>query len=167
MAANVKRSDNLEKHLTKAEKEARQAAEADFLPDRPAQLKPPKGLKAKDPAAHRYWTSIVKRMEGLGILDDLDGEVLAVYCTTLSRRDSMQDLSRAMVSQVEETTSAKDKLEMMGQIDSRMSRLNATEKQLLSYADKLGLTPESRIRMARKQAAQTGAADPNADLFGD
>ena len=79
----------------------------------------------------------------------------------------MQDLSRAMVSQVEETTSAKDKLEMMGQIDSLMSRLNATEKQLLSYADKLGLTPESRIRMARKQAAQTGAADPNADLFGD
>ena len=52
MPANVKRSENLEKHQTKAELQARQAAEAAILPDRAGSPKPPRTLN-KDPAAKR------------------------------------------------------------------------------------------------------------------
>ena len=85
MPANVKVSDNQEKHRTRAEIQARQAAEAAVMPDRPAALKVPRSLN-KDPVAQRYWKSILERMEGLSILDDLDSEMLAIYCSALSRR---------------------------------------------------------------------------------
>ena len=136
MSANAKPLENQTKHLTNAEKAARQAAEEAYLPNRKAKLKMPEAVKA-DKAAASYWRSILKRMEGTGILDDLDAEILGIYCLGLSRRDELLDLKALL----------------------------ALEKQLLAYADKLGLTPESRVRLARKRAAQeTEAIDP---LFGD
>ena len=141
MPANVKSLENQEKHLTKAEIEAREAAEAAYLPQRPARLKMPAAVK-NDKAAAAYWRSILKRMAGTGILDDLDAEILGIHCLALSRRD---------------------RLDPVGDLKA----LLALEKQVLSYADKLGLTPESRIRLARKHAAKS--ADPTQidDLFGD
>ena len=141
MPANVKSLENQEKHLTKAEIEAREAAEAAYLPQRPARLKMPAAVK-NDKAAAVYWRSILKRMAGTGILDDLDAEILGIHCLALSRRDRLDPVDD-------------------------LKALLALEKQLLSYADKLGLTPESRIRLARKHAAK--AADPTQadDLFGD
>ena len=136
MPADVKPLENQTKHLTNAEKAARQAAEEAYLPNRKAKLKMPEAVKA-DKAAASYWRSILKRMEGTGILDDLDAEILGIYCLGLSRRDELVEIKPLL----------------------------ALEKQLLAYADKLGLTPESRVRLARKRAAQeTEAIDP---LFGD
>lgn len=141
MPANVKSLENQEKHLTKAEMEARQAAEEAYLPKRKARLKMPAAVK-EDKAAAVYWRSILKRMEGTGILDDLDAEILGIHCLALSRRDRMDP-------------------------EGNMKSLLALEKQLLSYADKLGLTPESRIRLARKQAAKDAESGVTDDLFGD
>ena len=136
MSANAKPLENQTKHLTNAEKAARQAAEEAYLPNRKAKLKMPEAVKA-DKAAASFWRSILKRMEGTGILDDLDAEILGIYCLGLSRRDELKEIKPLL----------------------------ALEKQLLAYADKLGLTPESRVRLARKRAAQeTEAIDP---LFGD
>ena len=136
MSANAKPLENQTKHLTNAEKAARQAAEEAYLPNRKAKLKMPEAVKA-DKAAASYWRSILKRMEGTGILDDLDAEILGIYCLGLSRRDQLTEIKPLLTLQ----------------------------KQLLAYADKLGLTPESRVRLARKRAAQeTEAIDP---LFGD
>lgn len=141
MAAPVKALEVQAKHLTKEEIEAREAAETAYLPQRPARLKMPAVVK-DDKAAAVYWRSILKRMAGTGILDDLDAEILGIHCLALSRRD---------------------RLDPVGDLKA----LLALEKQLLSYADKLGLTPESRIRLARKHAAK--AADPTQadDLFGE
>ena len=124
MPANVKRSENLEKHQTKAELQARQAAEAAILPDRAGSPKPPRTLN-KYPAAKRYWKSILERMEGLAIL------------------------------------------ELVNKLDTILSKLQAHEKILLSFADKLGMTPEARVRLARRRAAQAVQLDPDGDLFGD
>ena len=166
MPANVKHSDNLEKHLTKEEKQARREAEAACLPDRPASLKTPRSL-SKDPAAKRYWKSILERMEGLAILDDLDGEMLAVYCAALSRRDSLNALCRELMNQVDREKDPEARLDLVGKLDGVISKLQAHEKTLLSYADKLGMTPEARVRLARKRAAQVEAPQPDDDLFGD
>lgn len=166
MPANVKHSDNLEKHLTKEEKQARREAEAAYLPDRPAKLKLPRSL-SKDPAAKRYWKSILERMEGLAILDDLDGEMLAVYCAALSRRDSLNSLCRELMDQVDREKDPEARLDLVGKLDGVISKLQAHEKTLLSYADKLGMTPEARVRLARKRAAQVEAPQPDDDLFGD
>lgn len=166
MPANVKHSDNLEKHLTKAEMRVRQEAEAAYLPDRPASLKTPRSL-SKDPAAKRYWKSILERMDGLAILDDLDGEMLAVYCAALSRRDSLNSLCRELMAQVDKEKDADARLDLVAKLDGVISKLQAHEKTLLSYADKLGMTPEARVRLARKRAAQVEAPQPDDDLFGD
>lgn len=151
MPANVKVSDNQEKHRTRAEIQARQAAEAAVMPDRPAALKVPRSLN-KDPVAQRYWKSILERMEGLAILDDLDSEMLAIYCSALSRHRAL---------------SAGNRLAMIEKLDGLMTKLQGHEKTLLSYADKLGMTPEARARLARKRATQETEKDPDADLFGD
>lgn len=129
MPANVKRSENLEKHLTKEELQARQAAEAE-------------------------------------ILDDLDGEMLAVYCSALSRRDSLNTLCRALVAEMEGAGTTSERLEVTNKLDGLMSKLQAHEKTLLSFADKLGMTPEARVRLARKRAERVEQA-PDDDLYGD
>ena len=84
MPANVKSADAMTKHMTKAEKSAREAAEKSCLPDRMKAMKMPRSLSG-DKTAQGYWRSILKRMEGLGILDELDAEMLAVYCSSLAR----------------------------------------------------------------------------------
>ena len=166
MPANVKRSDNLKKHLTKAERQARQQAEEAILPNRSAQLKPPRSLR-KDPTARLYWNTILKRMKDLTILDDLDTEMLAVYCTALSRRDALNALCRELVAQMEKEPEAEIRLELTNKLDGLMAKLQGHEKTLLIFADKLGMTPESRVRLARKRAAQAAEPDPDDDLFGD
>ena len=49
---------------------------------------------------------------------------------------------------------------MIGLSDS----LQSIEREILSYASKLGLTPESRARLA-KRIAEQDEDDPDGDLF--
>lgn len=136
------------------------------MPDRPVTLKVPKSLN-KDTAAQRYWKSILERMEGLSILDDLDSEMLAIYCSALSRREALNALCRELMAAMEKTPGAATRLEMIERLDGLMAKLQSHEKTLLSYADKMGMTPEARARLARKRAAQEAEKGPDADLFGD
>ena len=163
---NVKSNDNLSWHRTKKEIQARVEAEADFLPDRPARLPVPKSLKG-DPSAQKYWKSIVERMDGLAILDDLDAEMLAIYVSSLSRRDKLQQECRTMMDRALKTEDPEARLELLDKLDGLIGRVQSHEKTLLSYADKLGMTPEARVRLARKRAAQAAEVDPDDDLFGD
>lgn len=165
MPGNVKSADNLSKHLTRAEAEAREAAERELMPDRGLDASPPKSL-TKDTAGTRYWKTILARMEGYAILDDLDREMLAVYCGALSRRDDLQKLCRVLMTAAGKETDPQAQLELFERLDGLMGKLQAHEKTLLSYADKLGMTPEARVRLARKRAAQVEAG-PDDDLFGD
>lgn len=144
MPANVVKLENSRKHLTNAEKEARAAAEK-AVSRQTIRLTPPKYLK-EDEDAFDYWKKTVKRMRGISLLDDVDTEMLAIYCQLLSRRD-------LLVTRFAEVRS-----------DENLKNLQAQERIIVQYADKLGLTPNGRARLAKKRAEER-TVDPNADLF--
>ena len=169
MPTRPKTVDNMTKHQTKAEKAAREQAETEVLPVRKeVKLKKPKYV-TDDKTANKYWNAIIKRMEDISLLDDLDSEVLGVYCSMLSRRDAVQQLMAAAQACVDsKDKSDQDKADAMAQIDSQMIKLQSLERSILSYADKLGLTPSGRVHLARKRAARAAEVpDEEADLFGD
>lgn len=162
---------------------------------REPKLKKP-AIVSSNNRANAYWNQTIKQMEGLVLLDDLDSTVLAGYCSMLARRDQTvllvgQLMDRLGVrgavengakrrkkepdrSDQEWEDSAKadtamtpdELIEAAGKLDALTGKLQALERNILSYADKLGLTPAGRVRLAQKRA-QTIAEDPDSDLFGD
>ncbi len=167
MASAVKAVENQTKHLTKQERQAKLDAQESVMPSRDGgpDLKPPKGMKG---AAATYWKQILKRCEDVLLIDDLDREMLAVYCQMLVRRDKLNKLCEKLLKEAlkadasDETTEATDKL------DGLIKQVAALERNLMSYADKLGFTPQSRVRLAQKRAAAAGAVnDPESIFFGD
>ena len=151
MPVKAKAGENLAKHLTKEEIAAREQAEAEVMPLRPDSLdKWPDMLRGKDKAAaQKYWKAVVARMKGYAILDVLDSDTLGIYCLQMARRDKLEE---SLADAEDSSAAAKE--------------LQALEKLLLSYAEKLGLTPASRVALARKRAAAVGAEERD-DLFGD
>ena len=168
MPKQAKTLENMTKHLTKEETEARETAEVLMLPMRALDPdKPPRSL-AGDAAAKRYWRQILAKMAGYAILDALDADALAVYCSMLSRRDAMNALCVKLVAEAGDRTLGNDeRLELMDKADGLSSRLQTHEKTLLSYAKELGLTPTGRVHLARRRAAEAANPEPADDLFGD
>lgn len=197
MPTAAKPTENMTKHLTQAEREAREQAEAGVLPDRGREpkLKKP-AIVSSNKRANAYWNQTLKQMDGLVLLDDLDSTVLAGYCSMLARRDQTVLLisqlmdrlgvqeaveagvrrrkSEAKMSDQEWEMSAKsdpilspdELVEAVSKLDSLSGKLQALERNVLQYADKLGLTPAGRVRLAQRRAAAAGA-DQTDDLFGD
>ena len=156
MPTPTKSSDAMSKHLTKEEMEARQAAESSVNPDRgTVVLKKPPWLSGK---GKKYWDSILDRMEGTAILDDLDTEMLAIYCAQLQERDALQeDLKKARKADEPD----------MDLILALTKQLNAKDSKIREFASELGCTPSGRVRLAQKRAAKLAEADVDGDLFGD
>ena len=156
MPTPTKTLDAMSKNLTSDEKETRQAAEASVVPDRSeVNLKKPPWLTGK---GKKYWDSILERMKGTAILDDLDAEMLAIYCSQLQERDALQaDLRKAR----------NDKEPDMELILSLTKQLNAKDSKIRDFASDLGCTPSGRVRLAQKRAAAVEEKEPNGDLFGD
>lgn len=169
MPTPPKTMDQLHKNLTEGERRARAAAEAATLPDRgrAAKLTPPPLMK-QDKAARRYWTAICKRMAGYRILDDLDSDTLGIYCVQLARYDALcQTIQTARVALETAEGGAKDLAEALARLDSLSGKAQRVEGNLLQYADKLGLTPAGRVRLAQRRAEQAMAEEADGDLFGD
>lgn len=161
MPTAPKTLNNMTKNMTNEEIEAREEAESGVLPDRgDVHLERPKFLTG---AARRYWDQILARMEGLSILDDLDSEMLAGYCLMLARRDSWEKELRSLGRKIAASEDAAGLLD--AQKDLR-TKLLSLERNLLAYAEKLGLTPTGRVRLAQQRAKQTTQVDPDEDLFG-
>lgn len=156
MPTPAKTLDAMSKNLTRDEKDARLAAEGSVTPDRgEVVLKKPPWLKGK---GKKYWDSILTRMEGAAILDNLDAEMLAIYCSQLQERDSLQaDLDEAR------KTDEPD----MELILALTKQLNAKDSKIRDYASDLGCTPSGRVRLAQKRAARAAEVDVDGDLFGD
>ena len=145
MPAQLVSIENSRRHRTNAEKAARAVAEKSVERET-VRLTPPKYLR-EDDLAMDYWKKTVKRMRGISLLDDVDTEMLAIYCQMLSRRDRL-----VRIFDVDPT-------------DPRMlANVQAQERLLIQYADKLGLTPNGRMRLAKKRAEER-PVDNNADLF--
>lgn len=159
MPTPAKTLDAMSKNLTRDEKDARLAAEASVNPDRgEVVLVKPKWLTGK---GARYWDSILARMAGTAILDDLDVEMLAIYCAQLQERDALQaDLKKARSVKKGEDPD-------MDLILALTKQLNAKDSKIRDYASDLGCTPSGRVRLAQKRAAKAAEADVDGDLFGD
>lgn len=168
MPSQAKTLDNMDKHLTEAERAARAAAEEGVMPKREkTELKVPTVVN-QDARAKKYWDSILKRMDGLAILDDLDSEMLAGYVLMLSRRDRLAKINQELMAQAKAKKDLEAMLEAVDKLDSLTGKLQALERNLMNYAEKLGLTPSGRVRLAQKRArAAEEETDPDADLFGD
>ena len=188
----VKNSANMTRHMTQAELGARRQAEEEVMPRRQR----PKLKKPGFISANAYWNQILKRMEGLALLDDLDSEMLAGYCSMLARRDqtilltgqlmdrlgvagavrdgqARRKKSDAMTDDEWEASGAPpamtpdELIEAVSKLDTLTGKLQALERNLLQYAEKLGLTPSGRVRLAQKRAQAAAEPEPDGDLFGD
>lgn len=196
MPTAAKPTENMSKHLTKEEREAREQAEAAVLPDRgrEAKLKKP-AIVSSSKRANAYWNQILKQMEGLVLLDDLDSTVLAGYCSMLARRDQttlligqlmdrlgVQGSVEAGAKRRKKDTAMSDRqwedsartapamtpdelVEAAAKLDALTGKLQALERNILQYAEKLGLTPSGRVRLAQRRAS--AASEQADDLFGD
>lgn len=169
MAKQAKTLDSMSKNMTKAERTARAEAEAAVMPDRSrVNLKAPAYVR-NDKTAAKYWRGILKRMEGISLLDDLDTEILAVYCSMLARRDATQAMYAKLLKESEEADLDSEALvAALGKMDGLLVKLQGQERSILQYADKLGLTPSGRVSLARKRAAKVASeVGDEDDLFGD
>lgn len=170
MPTPAKALDNMSKNLTDEERRLREQAEAGVMPDRgrESQLERP-AIMTKNPAAGRYWRKVLERMDGLVILDDLDSDALGVYCVMMARYETQ---CRLLVQAAKALKSAEDDPEAVeaaaARLDAVSGKMQSLERNILQYAEKLGLTPSGRVRLAQKRAAAAAEnKDPDGDLFGD
>lgn len=171
MPTPVKSLDNMTKNLTSEERELREQAEEGVIPDRGRESRMEKpAIMTKNAAAGRYWKKILERMEGLVILDDLDSDALGVYCVMMARYESQCKLLSLAAKQLKDAKDAPQAIaDAAAKLDAVSGKMQSLERNILQYAEKLGLTPSGRVRLAQKraQAAAEQRADPDGDLFGD
>ena len=170
MPTPAKALDNMRKNLTEEGRQLREQAEAGVMPDRGRESKLEKpAIMTKNPAAGRYWRKVLERMDGLVILDDLDSDALGVYCVMMARYETQ---CRLLTQAAKALKSAKDDPEAVeaaaARLDAVSGKMQSLERNILQYAEKLGLTPSGRVRLAQKRAAAAAEnKDPDGDLFGD
>ena len=170
MPTPAKVLDNMSKNLTDEERRLREQAEAGVMPDRGRESKLEKpAIMAKNPAAGRYWRKVLERMDGLVILDDLDSDTLGVYCVMLARYETQcRLLAQANKSLKAAEGNPEAVADAVSKLDTLSGKMQSLERNILQYAEKLGLTPSGRVRLAQKRAAAASEnKDPDGDLFGD
>ena len=169
MSRSPKTLAAMNKNLTDVERAARTQAESEILPEREEVRLVPPALMTGDAKAGKYWKNIISRMDGYAILDDLDSDTLGIYCSMLSRYETLSQDMQSTRRKLAKVTDDADVLEiLLGKLDSINSKLQRMESNILQYADKLGLTPSGRVRLAQKRAEKLAAQiDPDGDLFGD
>lgn len=127
------------KHWTKKEVDARQAAAETMSRKEPIKMRVPEWL---DEDARKVWRQTLKRLEGVEMLDCSDTEMLGIYCDAVS---NYRKLSKGLVTILDEE----------GQtiaMEDSIKAIQAWMRVIASYADKLGLTPAARARLAKKKA---------------
>lgn len=171
MPTPPKSVENMEKNLTTEEREIREQAEQGVIPDRGrlSKLEKP-AIMTKNAAAGRYWKKVLERMNGLVILDDLDSDALGVYCVMMARYEQQCKLLSQVSTQLKKSGGDAEAIaSAVSELDTLSAKMQTLERNLLQYAEKLGLTPSGRIRFAQKRAAAAveARADPDGDLYGN
>lgn len=169
MPTPPKAVENMTKNLTSEERERREQAEDGVIPDRGREVRLERpDVMTKNAAAGRYWKKILARMDGLVILDDLDSDTLGVYCVMMARYEMQCKLLSSVSRQLRKAADDPEAVtEAVSKLDTVSGRMQSLERNILQYAEKLGLTPSGRIRLAQKRAEQATKVDPDGDLFGD
>ena len=171
MPTPAKPLENMNKNLTDEERQLREQAEEGVIPDRGREswMEKP-AIMTKNAAAGRYWRKVLERMDGLVILDDLDSDALGVYCVMMARYEAQCRLLAQAAKGLKEARDDPEAVEeAAARLDAVSGKMQSLERNILQYAEKLGLTPSGRVRLAQKraQAAAEARADPDGDLYGD
>lgn len=171
MPTPPKALDNMSKNLTDEERQLRQQAEEGVIPDRGRESRMEKpAIMTKNAAAGRYWKKVLDRMDGLVILDDLDSDALGVYCVMMARYETQCRLLASASKALKDAKSDPEAVaDAVSKLDTVSGKMQSIERNILQYAEKLGLTPSGRVRLAQKraQAAADARSDPDGDLYGD
>ncbi|MBD9090637.1 MAG: P27 family phage terminase small subunit [Clostridiales bacterium] len=171
MPTPAKPLENMNKNLTDEERQLREQAEEGVIPDRGRESRMEKpAIMTKNAAAGRYWRKVLERMDGLVILDDLDSDALGVYCVMMARYEAQCRLLAQAAKGLKEARDDPEAVEeAAARLDAVSGKMQSLERNILQYAEKLGLTPSGRVRLAQKraQAAAEARADPDGDLYGD
>lgn len=126
------RQNGIGKHRTAAEIKAREDA-AKKMTRKEVKLKIPTFLKTRACApALKIWKELVKEGMEINLFDNVDSRVLADFCRYQALLE--EELERSFPD------------------GKKIDRLG---KLALSYAEKLGLTPTARARLAVKRADQS------------
>lgn len=149
MPTPVTNNLNSGKHWTKEELEAREAA-VNGMKRRRVSMKPPSWLSED---ALQVWKDITRKLKGIELLDNLDSELLAIYCDAIV---NYRKCSREMVIVGDDGAPVAQ--------EDVMKATQAWARIVTTYADKLGLTPGGRARLAKKKAEKT--VDPFENTFG-
>jgi P27 family predicted phage terminase small subunit len=147
MPTPVKTEEKIKKHLTNAERAARQKAEDEITRDKRSWLKCPDWL---DDDARKIFEETKRRLKGLHLLDNADVELLGIYCDAVSKYRAASKLL-AMVDEEGSPLSTPDDLKAC----------QAWARLIAQYAEKLGLTPTARARLAKRKA-ELGEPEPAA-----
>lgn len=150
-----------QRHDTKADKEARLAAEAAFKPARPLPKEPPPQLAGHD-VARATWRETMRTYGELEaqVADRLDLGLLIDYCLLVEQvgeMDKVAAIARAAVAKTDEdeseTWSTLQAIDMVVKLDARTDRKRAL---LLQMRQSLYLTPRSRagVQPPRKEAPE-------------
>jgi P27 family predicted phage terminase small subunit len=135
----------MRKHLTNAEQEERRIAEKRLTHGKRVYLRAPEWLSD---AGRTVFERTKKRMRGLELLDSLDVETLALYADAVARYQTAVK-GEAVVLDKEQASTAQ-----------------AWSRLALSYAEKLGISPTARARLAKRKA-EKAPADELEDLLDD
>ena len=141
------------KHWTREEVSKRQVAAQKIQRQAPKKLRMPSWL---DPAAASVWKKTMRDLSGLDILDKVDEDMLSTYCDAVAR---YRESSAKIREEGYVTINAKG----VETISPYVSASQSYARIMMQYADKLGLNPNSRARLAKKIAEEE--VDPNGDLF--
>jgi phage terminase small subunit len=149
MPTPLKTTPNMRKHLTKAELTARQNAESEQAPkqksaSKQANIVAPAWLSDE---ARKIFNWQKRKLRNQGVLDPADAELLGMYADAVARYNaSLYELVGPLV-------------------DPRSSTVaQAWSRLALGYAEKLGIGPNARARLAKKKA-EAPPADEMADLL--
>lgn len=150
---NPKKVENLKGHLSNEELEERERQEGAFRREK-VEIRMPESL-SNDITGQQVWAQTLNDADTFGIFDNLDSETLGSYCSIISRITSLR---KKYISALNGHRKNADVLELS-------KELRLLEASQLNYAGKLGLTPESRVRLAQKLVPPEN--DPDDDLYGD
>lgn len=142
------------KHWTASEVAARTQAQELASRKTRVTLKPPAWVRESE-AVLAVWKDVIKKLRGIELLDNIDSELLALYCDAIVQY-------RACSRQISEPRFGEEG--KLLPIDEPIKAMQAWSRIVAMYADKLGLTPGGRARLAKKKAA--AIVDPFAESFG-
>lgn len=127
----------MRKHLTKAEKTARESTQSAQRRNSRVTLRMPDWLS---PEAVEVWKNLKRKLKDIDLLDNTDADLLAVYCDAYAH---YQAASAVLVK-------ARTVKSMLTKDD--ITACQSWARLLSSLGEKLGLTPTGKARLARKKA---------------